>query len=131
MRLQEAKTATGIAAGRASAILVLLMICGSGISQTQAPPTSGATPAVHICQLSPIKGAWKGSCGHLFRESPGLTIAPAKAITTGVWRKGVNPTAVWAGDLNYSDGPDQIEIEIYARGSGVLRTTDGWFPISK
>jgi len=130
MKLQKAKAATMIAAGFAFAILVLLMACGSGISQTQPQPTSGATPAVHVCQFRPVNGAWKGSCGRLGGQNPALTIAPAKAITTGVWRNGVNPTAVWAGEITYSDDKDQIEIEIYAGGSGVLRNSDGWFPVS-
>ena len=132
MRLQKAQTVTGIAAGLASAIVVLLITCGSGISQTQAQTASPSTPAVHVCQFRPVNGVgWKGWCGRLGGQIPTLTIAPARAITTGVWRKGAGPTKVWAGDITYSDDVDQIEIEVYAGGSGVLRTSDGWFPISK
>jgi hypothetical protein len=131
MKLQRAKATARIAAGFASATLALLMTCSSGISQTKPQPTSGATRAVHVCQFRPVDGTWKGSCGRLGGQNPTLTIAPAKTITTGVWRKGDNPTTVWAGDITYSDDKDQIEIEIYAGGSGVLRNSDGWFPVSK
>jgi len=132
MELQKAKTFMGIAAGLASAIVVLLITCGSGISQTQAQTASPATPDVHVCQFRPVNGVgWKGSCGRLGRQTPTVTIAPARAITTGVWRKGTGPRKVWAGDITYSGDVDQIEIEIYAGGSGVVRTSDGWFPISK
>src|SRR2546423_14920649 len=121
MKLQKAKRFTGIAAGLASAILVLLMPYGSSISQTQTPPASGATLAVHVCQFRPVNGVgWKGSCGRLGGQIPTLTIAPARAIMTGVWRKGTGPTKVWAGNMTYSDDVDQIEIEIYAGGWGVL-----------
>ena len=131
MKLRKAKMAMGSATGLASAI-VLLMTCGSGISQTQTNPSSGGTPTAHwVCQFSPVSGAWKGSCGRLGGQYPILKIAPAKAITTGKWRKGAGPTAVWAGDITYSDDVDQIEIEVYAGGSGVLRNSDGWFPIWK
>jgi len=132
MRLQKAQMVTRIAAGLASAIVVLLITCGSGISQTQAQTASPSTPAVHVCQFRPVNGVgWKGSCGRLGGQTPTLTIASARAITTGVWRKGAGPTKVWAGDITYSDDVDQIEIEIYTGGSGILRTSDGWFPISK
>ena len=49
---------------------------------------------------------------------------------TGMWRRDVQPTAVWAGsmtDAGYRDAA--VEIEIYNGGSGVLRTEYGWFPV--
>src|SRR4029077_18000239 len=75
---------------------------------------------------------WEGSCGSLFGENRKVIIAPAKAVTTGVWRKNVNPTLVWAGDMTESDSPNwPLEVEIYDKGSGVLRTEYGWFPVSE
>jgi hypothetical protein len=60
-----------------------------------------------------------------------MTIAPAKSITTGMWRKGDDPTAVWAGDMTDSGSPNAaIEIEIHRGGFGVLRTEYGWFAVS-
>ena len=43
---------------------------------------------------------WTGSCGAVFDEKPTFTTAPAKAIATGVWRRGGRPAAVWAGKLS-------------------------------
>jgi catechol 2,3-dioxygenase-like lactoylglutathione lyase family enzyme len=122
----------------------------------------------------------------LFDEEPIFAIAPAKAVTTGVWRKDLQPTEVWAGtmgDAEYpvldeagslvkvlakqgsrlvdynndpsttfadvqafftalearvvkngaadlDDGTDDVEIEMYAHGAGVIRTYRGWFPVA-
>lgn len=42
----------------------------------------------------------EGSCGPLFEDLPVLyAVAPAKAVTTGVWRTDVHPAAVWAGKM--------------------------------
>ena len=49
----------------------------------------------------------------MFEQTPTLTIAPAKAITTGAWRKDVHPTSAWAGDMTDEGNPNQpIELEI-------------------
>lgn len=91
---------------------------------------SGA-PAPADCQFHPLANRWQGSCGPLFDENRTLTLAPAKAITTGTWRKDVHPAAVWSGDMTEEGNPNQpIELEIYDGGSGVLRTIYGWFPVT-
>lgn len=88
-------------------------------------------PVVADCQFHKDAGRWQGTCGPMFDQTPTLTIAPAKAITTGVWRKDVQPAAVWAGDMTDEGNPNQpIELELYDGGSGVLRTEYGWFPVT-
>jgi hypothetical protein len=60
-----------------------------------------------------------------------MTLASTKKISTGRWRKDSEPSAVWAGKIAYSDDVVPIELEICTGGRGVLRTADGWFPISR
>ncbi len=89
------------------------------------------SPPLASCQFHSVNGRWEGSCGPLFGQPSTMTIAPAKSITTGVWRKGDHPRAVWAGDMTDSGSPNAaIEIEIHRGGSGVLRTEYGWFAVS-
>lgn len=99
---------------------------------------------------------WKGTCSvktSLFQTAV-FTISPAKEIMSGSWRNDIHPTSVWAGveaDSGYVDSTiwkngaqvkakvkvansyvdSTIEIEIYADGSGVLRSQDGWFAIER
>lgn len=138
MIIQKGKAFNGIAATVAAAILILLMTFGAGISSPRlAQPISGAidtdhTPAPSVCEFHPVNKSWEGSCGQILGQSPMLTIARAKAITTGVWRKDVTPKEVWAGDMTDSGYPNApIEVEIYAGAAGVLRTEYGWFPVSE
>lgn len=94
----------------------------------QAP--AGSAPSLHACRLHPSEESWSGSCGRLGGENPTMTLASAKKIMTGRWRMDSEPTAVWSGKITYSDDVVPIEVEIYTGGKGVLRSTDGWFPIS-
>jgi hypothetical protein len=72
-----------------------------------------------------------GSCGRILDETPTLTLAPATAITTGAWRRDAKPTAVWAGTMTVEEVSNaSLELEVYAGGSGVLRTVFGWFAVS-
>ena len=102
------------------------------VRATFAAPDSRDTPQPPaVCEFHPGEKSWQGSCGSLFGENRKLTIAPAKAITTGMWRKGVNPISVWAGDITESGSPNwPLEVEIYQDGSGLLRCEYGWFPVS-
>ncbi len=60
-----------------------------------------------------------------------MTLAPAAAITTGIWRDDVRPSSVWAGDMTDRGHPNAaLELEIYTGGSGVLRTEYGWFVVT-
>ena len=54
-------------------------------------------------------------------NKPSVTVSAAKSVTTGKWRKDYEPSAVWAGNMAYSDGPVPIEIEVDSDGNGVLR----------
>lgn len=59
-------------------------------------PASGGGPAP--LALCTVRG--EGSCGPLFGDLPVLfAVAPAKAVTTGVWRTDMRPAAVWAGKM--------------------------------
>lgn len=156
----------------------------------RAPNPSGATApsALTDCRLHAADGAQEGTCGSLFDEVPIFTISPAPGITTGSWRKDLQPREVWAGkmsDAEYpvmyeaeqlvdlvatrkyaarlvdynndpattfanvqtffktledrvikngtadlADSTDDVEIEIYTGGTGVIRTYNGWFPVT-
>jgi hypothetical protein len=60
-----------------------------------------------------------GSCGTLWDEVPVFILSRAKAITSGVWRKDVQPTEVWAGTMSDAEGPVNYEsrqgVEMVAR----------------
>jgi hypothetical protein len=134
--MRGAETAKRISARLGSAGLVLLTAIASSIASSQSAPAlvrvlgSHNLSAVNVCQFHQVKEIWEGSCGNLFGENPFLRISRAKKIMTGRWRNGANPAAVWAGEMISSDSSEGIEIEIYKRGSGLLRTPYGWFNIS-
>ncbi len=117
----------------ATPVTAILLLLSLGLVRATLPVSgSGGTPQPSVvCELHPREKSWEGSCGSLFGENRKLSIAPAKAITTGVWRKDVESKFVWAGDMTESGSPNwPLEIEIYAEGSGVLRSEYGWFPVS-
>jgi hypothetical protein len=87
-------------------------------------------PALSTCELRPVDALWSGTCVPFLDEHPTLKVAPAARITSGTWRKDVQPTAVWAGDISTGGASERVEIEIYDGGTGLLRTEYGWFPIS-
>jgi hypothetical protein len=94
-------------------------------------PAPASAPTPSSCELHALAGHWVGSCGRILDETPTLTLAPARSITSGVWRRDVQPDAVWAGTMADEDSPNlPLELEVYAGGSGVLRTEYGWFPVS-
>jgi hypothetical protein len=83
------------------------------------------------CEFRPAGKDWKASCEMLFGETRTLTLSPTQKIRTGTWRKGTDPTSVWAGEMTESGSPNwPIELEIYDKGTGLLRTEYGWFPVS-
>ena len=88
-------------------------------------------PAHPTCALHLAHGKWEGSCGTLLEgEQTSLSIARATAITSGTWRRGETPTAVWAGTILVGKDAGSVEIEVYDQGSGVMRMDSGWFPVS-
>ena len=83
------------------------------------------------CQFHRSGDRWTGSCGPVFDEMPVFSIAPAQSITTGIWREDFRPTSVWAGVIKSEGDPDSaVEIEVYTKGTGVLRSEYGWFSVS-
>jgi hypothetical protein len=91
--------------------------------------TQASGPAT--CEFRPVDSRWSGSCGAFLDGHPTLKIAPAKRMTSGTWRKDVQPTAVWAGEISDGGVDEPAEIEVYGNGTGLLRTESGWFPISE
>ncbi|MGA2366696.1 MAG: hypothetical protein ABSG12_14520 [Steroidobacteraceae bacterium] len=113
--------------------IFLLIAAASGAADRSdsaiADPAAVAAPST--CQFRHSNDRWTGSCGAVFDEAPVFTIAPTNSITTGIWRQGVRPKTVWAGVLTNTGDPDYaVEIEVYANGTGVLRSEYGWFSIS-
>jgi len=104
----------------------IFLVLAGALALVQAP-----TP--DSCAFHPGGGKWEGSCGVLIEgERTFLSIAPAPSITTGVWRRGEAPGAVWAGEIVVGeDAATPVEIEVYGDGSGVMRTLFGWFAVSR
>jgi hypothetical protein len=120
---------------RPIALLGILILIAAAVCMAWRPgiaaADSAATAAVSDCQFHRSNNGWTGSCGAVFGEMPVLSIALAKSITTGIWRQGLQPKAVWAGVLTQVGEPDYpVEIEVYTQGTGVLRTEYGWFSVS-
>jgi hypothetical protein len=75
-----------------------------------------------------------GSCGPLFDQVPKMRLFPRSSSAYGVWGADAHPTAVWSGtmtDVSYRDERPPIQLEVYAKGDGVLRTIYGWFPVTR
>lgn len=100
-------------------MLITVLVAVAALVQQSAP----ASP---ICRLTPSNGGWEGSCGTLFGGEPILTVSAAPAVTTGVWRAGPKPIAVWAGNMRFPGGAVPVEIEVYSEGPGVLRSGVNW-----
>jgi hypothetical protein len=92
---------------------------------------AGTTIKVNVCSFTLTDRSWSGSCGRLGGENPKVSLAMAERITTGKWRSESEPRAVWAGKITYSDDEVPIEVEIHPGDRGVLRSADGWYPISR
>jgi hypothetical protein len=120
---------------RPIAFLGTLFLIGAAI-WVAGPPSvaaadSAAVAAPSDCLFHRSNNRWTGSCGAVFDENPRFSITPSNSITTGIWRQGARPEAVWAGVLINEGDPDYpIEIEVYAQGMGVLRSEYGWFSVS-
>jgi hypothetical protein len=94
---------------------------------------AGCGPArASTCALLESSGHWSGSCGALVEHTATeATLAPAAAISTGAWRSDAKPASVWSGTIKTREyPPTPVEVEIYADGSGVMRTLFGWFPVA-
>lgn len=98
-----------------------------------AAQSPGLSPAsLSHCAFHRVDDHFAGTCGPLFDQTPGLTLRSAAAITTGVWRKDLQPTSVWAGEMTEAGSSNEsIELEVYSDNSGVLRTEYGWFAVAQ
>lgn len=112
-----------------SAFLVILLVLSGDICRAQA----GDAKAPHSsCLFHHADDHLVGSCGKLFDQTPVITLRPAVAISTGVWRDDIHPVSIWAGDMTDQGYPNaSLELEIYAGGWGVLRTEYGWFSVAQ
>jgi hypothetical protein len=107
---------------------LLLLIPSVGSVLAQDHPKSGPPST---CQFHRAGDHFVGSCGPLFDQTPEMTLRSAASISTGAWRKDIQPLSVWSGDMTDSGYPNApLELEIYAGNSGVLRTEYGWFPVN-
>ena len=102
-----------------------------GTSGTAAAPAAPEGPSA--CRFAPAaSGAWTGSCGRMLDMDPTFTLAAARAITSGAWRRDAQPQSVWAGAIADASPADAgVELGIYPGGTGVLRTQWGWFPVTQ
>jgi hypothetical protein len=90
------------------------------------------SPPLSHCVFHRVEGHFVGSCGALFDQTPEMTLLPAAAITTGVWRDDIHPASVWTGDMTDQGFPNApLELEVYMGGWGVLRTEYGWFAVTQ
>lgn len=90
-----------------------------------------AAPANLICELVKTREQWVGFCGSLFGGAPTLAVAAVPAGTRGAWRSGPGPVAVWAGAMRFEGGGVPVEIEVYAEGTGVLRSGVNWAIVTR
>ena len=86
--------------------------------------------ALSHCKFHRNGDQFAGGCGRWLDETPAMTLEPAAGITTGVWRRDMQPSAVWNGKMVSSEGTDPLELELYPGGRGVLRTEYGWFAMT-
>ena len=100
-------------------LITMLLATLTPLVQQPGPPSP-------VCHLAQKEARWEGSCGTLFEAAPILAVSEAPAVTTGVWQRGFQPTAVWAGEIRFPAGTGALEIEVYSGGSGVLRAPGGW-----
>jgi hypothetical protein len=92
---------------------------------------AATSPPLSHCVFHRMDNHFGGTCGALFGQVPAMTLSPAAAVTTGVWRDDMQPASVWAGDMTdqgYRNA--RLELEIYADNTGVLRTEYGWFTVT-
>jgi hypothetical protein len=70
---------------------------------------SKSTATISQCQFRAAGDRREGSCGTLYgdftEESTIFSVTRAKAITSGVWRKDVQPIEVWAGTMTDAGYP--------------------------
>ena len=86
-----------------------------GLVLQQAPP-----PPAH-CKLIHAEGRWQGACTEFWGEKPALRLSAAATLASGRYQKGVDPSAIYAGEMTIPAGTVAIELEVYSDGRGILR----------
>jgi hypothetical protein len=79
----------------------------AGIHEGQTPLPAGEVGSAirSQCVFHTAGAVQEGTCGTLFDEVPIFMIAHARAVATGVWRKDMQPTEVWAGTMSDAESP--------------------------
>ena len=73
-----------------------------------------------------------GSCGHLFDQTPKMTLRRTHSVVGSASRSDSLPQAVWYGDMTDQGFPNApIQLQIYGGRSGILQTIYGWFPVTQ
>jgi hypothetical protein len=90
-----------------------------------------AAPQLNACVLAKSGGQWDGDCGDLDGHTPRFSIALEPEVATGQWRADRAPDGAYSGVMGEAGyRPTRIELEVYPDRTGVLRTMQGWFPVS-
>jgi len=111
--------------------LILFATLFAGWTASHGTMRGQTSPQHPSCIFQHTADGFAGSCGSLFDQTPAMTLRPAAAIKSGVWREDMRPESVWAGDMTDKGYPNApLELEVYPGGWGVLRTEYGWFPIT-
>ncbi len=59
----------------------------------------GAPAPLVECELRLVENHREGTCGPLFDEMPVFTLTQVPAVTSGIWRTDMQPSAVWSGAM--------------------------------
>jgi len=95
------------------------------------PARAAPPPPLSACVLTTAGGHWGGDCGDLGGHTPRFEIAFEPEVTSGQWRTDRAPSGAYEGVMGEPGSrPAPIELEVYPDGTGVMRTMQGWFPIS-
>jgi hypothetical protein len=94
LEVQPATTDSGplVSTGRIFEHVVLLTFLIVPASVAYA----ATSPPLSHCVFHRVDDHFGGSCGALFGQMPAMTLSPAAAVTTGVWRDDIHSASVWA-----------------------------------
>ena len=125
--------ASSIPLGINDATWTSLFFCSSSaVAPSRLQRTIGALLTESNCVFHLVGDHYVGSCGPLFDQTSAMTLKRASSITGGIWRQGLHPVAVWAGDMSDQGFPNApIQLQVYGAGSGMLQTIYGWFPVNR
>lgn len=81
------------------------------------------------CAFADSHGAFTGTCP-IADETPRFTVAKRISVEGGAWRSDATPDIVYGGTMADEDSDrSPAQLQIFAGGSGILQTVDGWFPV--